>query len=143
MTVLTGVISYPIPAYQNVPIRTDFYKPQRFVISNVTLGLETTVTTTVDHDYVIGQQVRLIIPSSFGCFQLNEVKGYVLSIPADNQVVIYIDSSRNVDPFISATATTASPQILAIGDINSGIINATGRLNTGTFIPGSFQDISP
>lgn len=143
MTILSGVISYPIPLYQNVPIEPQFYQPRRFVISNISLGSTTTVTTTTNHDYVIGQEIRLIIPAQFGCFQLNEVLGYVLSIPTSDSVVVSINSSRNVDPFISTTATTASPQILAIGDINQGAINASGRVNTGTFIPGSFQDISP
>lgn len=138
-----GVLSYPIPLYQNAPIEPQFYKPRRFVIQDVTIGQTTLVTTTTDHDYVIGQEVRLIIPAQFGCFQLNEITGFVISIPSSTQVIVDINSAQNVDPFISATATTASPQILAIGDINTGKINATGRVNTGTFIPGSFQDISP
>ena len=143
MTVLPGVISYPIPIYQNLPIEPQFYQPRRFVIEDITLGVTTTVTTSTDHDYVIGQEIRLIIPAQFGCFQLNEVLGYVLSIPSNDSVVVSINSSTNVDSFISATATTASPQILAIGDINQGAINTHGRTLNGTFIPGSFQNISP
>lgn len=143
MTAERGVISFPIPLYQNVPIEPQFYQPRRFVIEDITLGATTTVTTTTDHDYVIGQEVRLIIPAQFGCYQLNEVLGYVLSVPSSDSVIININSLRNVDPFISATATTASPQILAMGDINQGAINSSGRVNNGTFIPGSFQNISP
>ncbi len=139
----TGVISYPIPPYQNLPIKAEYYEPNRFVISAVTLGKTTTITTTIDHNYVIGQTIRLIIPAKFGCFQLNEVQGYVLSIPATNQVVVSIDSSFNVDNFVSATATTASPQILAIGNVNSGQINNNGVNSNLTYIPGSFRDISP
>lgn len=137
------VISYPIPAYSNVPIHAEFYNPNRFVISDVTLGQTTIVTTTTDMNYVIGQQVRLLIPASFGCYQLNETFGYVLSIPADNEVEISIDSSRNVNQYIASSETTCVAQILAIGDINMGTINSTGRRNTGTFIPGSFIDVSP
>lgn len=137
-----GVISYPIPAYQNLPIDAQFYQPSRFEISNVQLGQTTVVTTSVDQNYVIGQEVRLLIPSSFGCFQLNETQGIVLSIPASNQVEVSIDSSQNVDPFTTSTATTVA-QILAIGDVNNGKTNAGGRINNGTFIPGSFVNISP
>ncbi len=143
MTTLPGVISYPIPAYQNLPIDADFYKPSRYEIEDVTLGRTTVIETTVNHDYVIGQQVRLIIPPSYGCIQLSEKKGYVIEIPSSVEVTLDIDSSRNVDPYIASSDPIVVAQILAIGDINSGAINITGRLNTGTFIPGSFQDISP
>ena len=142
MTALTGVISYPIPAYSNLPIDADFYEPSRFVISAITLGQTTTVTTTAAHNYVIGQQVRLIIPTAFGCRQLNESSGFVLSLPSTTQVQIDIYSAGG-NPFISATATTASPQILAIGDINSGQINNNGIISTLSYIPGSFINISP
>ena len=136
------VISYPIPAYANVPINAQFYQPSRFVISAVTLGQTTTVMTTVNHNYVIGQLVRLIIPPSFGCRQLNESQGYVLSIPSPNQMELSIDSLRNVDPYIASPASTAA-QTLAIGDINTGPINSSGRSPVITYIPGSFLDISP
>ena len=41
------------------------------------------------------------------------------------------------------TTQLTKSQILAIGDINSGNLNASGNVNTGTFIPGSFINISP
>lgn len=144
------VISYPIPPYSNVPIQAQYFQPSRFVISAVSLGINTTFTTTANLNYVIGQQVRILIPSSFGCTQLNETQGYVLSIPSANQVVVSINSSVNVDPFIASSITSpSSPQILAIGDINSGYTSSTGRSvptingNTNTQIPGSFINISP
>jgi hypothetical protein len=136
------VISYPIPPYSNVPIHAEYYNPNRFVISAVTLGLTTIITTTENMNFVIGQQIRLLIPPSYGCYQLNETLGYVLSIPQANQVEVSIDSSRNVDAYIASSDPTCVAQILPIGDINMGKINATGRRNTGTFIPGSFINVS-
>lgn len=135
------VISSPFPAYQNLPIEPQFYQPSRFVISAITLGMTTTVTTTVNNNYTIGQQVRLIIPPSFGCRQLNEQSGYVLSIPNPNQVVISINSV-GYDPYIASSAHTQA-QILAIGDVNSGQTNSNGRNSNLTYIPGSFINISP
>lgn len=135
------VISYPIPPYSNPPIEPQFYQPSRFVISNITLGSQTTVTTTEDHNYVIGNQVRLIIPPSFGTRGLNERSGYVISIPSSTQVLLDI-SSVEMDPFISSSATTKA-QILAIGDINSGPVNDSGRVDNITYIYGSFINISP
>ncbi len=136
------VISYPIPAYSNPPINPEFYIPSRFVISAITLGATTTITVTEDHNYVVGQLVRLIIPASFGSIQLNEKTGYVVVIPSSTQFTLDINSAQNVSPFISSSASTKA-QSLAIGDINTGVINSSGRTNTGTFIPGSFINISP
>lgn len=131
----------PIALYNNLPIEPQNYQPRFYFISTISLGLTTVVTTTVDHDYVIGQEIRIIISPSNGCRQLNEQTGFVLSIPASNQVEVSINSSMNVDPFTSSTAKT-QPQILAIGDINTGVTNQNGRTSTGTFIPGSFINIS-
>ena len=131
----------PIPAYSNPPIEPQYYQPRFYFIDDIYLGQTTTVTTTVDHDYVVGQLCRLIIPPKFGCTQLNDVPGYVISIPAPDQVVLSIDSSRNVDSFQSSLAIT-QPQIIAIGDVNTGQTN-TSRSGQLTYIPGSFINISP
>jgi hypothetical protein len=138
----------PVPPYANVAIQANFFQPSQFFISAITFGPTTTITTTVNNNYVVGQEVRLIIPPSFGCVQLNESSGFVLSIPSPNQVVVSINSSFNVDPFIASTAATKA-QILSIGDINSGytstnginILNTNG--NTNIAVPGSFINISP
>jgi len=135
------VISYPIPIYQNLPIEPQFYQPRMFFISDIALGQTTTITTTVDHDYVIGQECRLIIPPTFGTRELNNQTGFVIAIPASNQVTLDINS-QGFNTFISSSATT-QPQILAIGDVNTGEINTQGRINQITYINGSFINISP
>lgn len=135
-------ITGPIAPYNNLPIEPQNYNPNAFFISGITTGTSTTVTTTVNQNFVIGQLCRLIIPPTFGCRQLNEQQGYVVAIPNPNQVVLSINSSFNVDPFKSSPAFT-QPQILPVGDINNGTTNATGPNQTGTYIPGSFINVSP
>jgi len=216
MTSIGTVVSYPIPAYSNVPIEPQFYEPSRFVISDIIIGLTTVVTTSVNHNYVIGQEVRLLVPVPYGSFQLNNLSGFVISIPAANQVEINIDSSFanafDDDPFVAnisgatkalqcvltvdepvygpsvfisgvggmtqlngnvysilsqnATSITIAvnstlfstytaggtaetfpaysltPQIIAIGDSNSGQININAKVQN-IFVPGSFTNISP
>lgn len=132
------VISYPIPAYQNLPIRSNYYMPSRYEISAIANGQTTTITTSTDHNYVIGQLVRIHIPPTFGIRELNEQKGYVILIPAANQVTVDIDSSF-FNSFVSSIATT-KPQICAIGDINQGNFNQPQAENI--FIEGSFRNIS-
>lgn len=132
----------PVPPENNPPINPQYYEPSRFQIAAIGLGSSTLVTTTVDHNYVLGQLVRLLIGQTNGSIQLNEVPGYVINIPAANQVVLNIYSS-NANPFIPATSSSQSiPQIIAIGDINTGNVNM-GRTNNGLSPPGSFINISP
>jgi len=140
MTTLTGVVSFPIPPFSNLPIEAQFYQPSRFVISAITLGDPTIVTTTVDHNYVVGNQVRLLIPPGDGCTSLNGTFGYVVSVPASNQVSLGINSI-GLNAFINSN-TQQSAQIMAIGDVNTGQTN-TGRTGNLTYIPGSFLNISP
>lgn len=131
----------PVPPYNNPPIEPQFFQPSVFFISAITLGQTTTVTTTVNNNYVIGQECRLIIPNGYGSRGLNEQTGFVISIPAANQVVLNINSI-GIDPFINAGLPTQA-QIVAVGDVNSGIISSTGRVLLTTNIPGAFINISP
>lgn len=217
---LGGVISYPVPPYANVPIEPEYYQPSRFEISAISLGQNTTVTTSVDHNYVVGQQIRLLIPSIYGSYQLNNLQGLVIEVPISTSVLVNIDSTTatafvtspyvatitNIsildsshalvtannsfhlgnpvrfkdvsgtseinllvapitavspsDFTVSLNTTSFSPytsggvaslfifpqstaQIIAIGDVNSGVTNPNGRVSTTTNIPGSFINISP
>jgi hypothetical protein len=131
----------PIPPYSNPPIEPQYFQPSNFFISAISLGIRTVVTTSVNHNYVIGQLVRLIIPPSYGARQLNEQLSYVVDIPALNQVALDVNSF-NDDAFINSGLATPA-QINAVGDINNGIISATGRSVPTTNIPGAFINISP
>lgn len=132
----------PIAPENNPPIEPQFYKPSVFQISAISLGTTTTVTTSVDHNYVVGQLVRLLIPQPNGSFQLNELTAYVISIPTTNEVILDLDSTY-ASPFVASSPSDQFvPLIVAAGDINTGAIN-TGRSNNQTFIDGSFINISP
>ncbi len=135
------LISGPIPPFSNPPIEPQFYQPSRFLITALTLGITTTVTTSVDHNYVIGQEIRLLIPYGCGTIQIDSQTGEVISIPASNQVQVNINSI-DANAFVTTTFKQ-TPQIIPIGDVNSGQINSNGPMNVTTYIPGSFINISP
>lgn len=133
----------PTAPENNPPINPQYFQPSLFDISALVLGVNTLVTTSVNHNYVLGQNVRLLIPNTYGSIQINERQGIVIAIPAPNQVLVDINSI-GADLFIAAPSYgPTKPQIAAIGDVNSGPINANGRKNNGTFISGSFLNISP
>jgi hypothetical protein len=133
-------ISGPIALYSNVPIHPEYYKPRSYQISNITLGQTTIITTVKNQDYVIGQQIRVLVPNGYGCQQINEMTAFVLSLPSLNQVEISLDSTK-FDPFLMLSLRQI-PQIVAIGDVNTGHTNLDNK-HTKPWIPGSFRNISP
>jgi hypothetical protein len=139
-----SVISGPIAPESNPPIQPYFYLPGLFYITALSLGSTTTVTTNVNHNYVIGQEIRLLVPQSYGTRQVNNQTGFVIGIPAANQVVVTINS-QNANAFIASPAFPGNtmPQIVPVGDINTGLISSTGRSLPTTTIPGTFETISP
>ena len=139
----TPFIIGPIAPESNPPINPQYYLPRSYNIAQIQLGQTTLVTTTVNHDYVVGQLVRLLIPFMYKANQLNEQTAYVANIPNPNQLTLAL-YSLNSDLFVpNPTSGTTQPQVVAVGDLNTGSINSTGRTNLGTYIPGSFIDISP
>jgi len=140
----------PIAPERNPPITPQYYQPTAFNITAISLGPTTTFTITsppylpvpIANNFVLGQLVRILIPFTYGTRQLNEQTGYVIAL-SSNQVTVNINSTK-YDPFIANPAYGPTlPQILPIGDVNSGAINTTGRIQNGTTILGSFQNISP
>lgn len=133
----------PTPPYTNPTIHPEYYVPERYQISAITLGQTTTIQTSSAHDFVIGQQLRILIPATYGTRQLNEQSAYVISVPTTTSVVVDIDSSVNYDAFISSpTYGPTPPTVIPIGDINSGALNANGPSNMQNYINGSFRNIS-
>ncbi len=145
-------IKGPVAPFSNVPIAPQFFQPSQFVITGITFGTTTTFTLSnqingTAPNYVVGQQVRILIPEAYGSYQLNQQFGYVLSLPTTNSVEVGI-KSVGTNPFISNPTflfgqSQTQPQIVAMGDISSGQINSSATVNQGTLIPGSFQNISP
>lgn len=148
----------PIAPENNPPIEPQWFQPSLFPITAISYGINTTITTGtafgVTNNYVIGQLVRMNIPFPYGAQQLNGQEAYVIGIPGPNQVTININTSIGYNPFISSPSNaTTPPQIVAVGDINSGQINSTViqiqypptnlTIEEGTYVPGSFINISP
>ncbi len=116
------------------------YAPGVSVISNITLGATTIVDTTSAHNFVVGQEVAIRVPTIrgaptvWGPTQLNSlpnnftpgspVYGYVIAVTDYNTVVVNINSTNYTAfnpnlPFANVPGTTPA-QIVAVGDVNTG-----------------------
>lgn len=119
----------------------DLYVPFSDIITGITLGVTTVITLSVNHRFVVGQEVQIVIPSTpyvnttsvWGTQQLDS--NYVLNttgVPQQAYVTAVTPNSITVNinstgfaPFTYPTSAQAAmglnfPQVLAIGDQNSG-----------------------
>jgi hypothetical protein len=118
------------------------YFPGTSFISAITAPNGTTiptgtvlVDTTDAHNFVVGQEVALRVPSLWGSIELNSLPnvptpgspmyGYVDSVTDYNTVIVRITNSATFTAF-NSNQTVASvpglswPQIVAVGDVNTG-----------------------
>jgi hypothetical protein len=122
------------------------YTPTIVDIEDVSLSAEALVTTTIDHTFVIGQQVQFFIPPEWGMRQLQGRKGYVLSIPNPDEFVVNIDTTFFdvfVTPSPPALVVIDPAQVAGIGDQNTGTSSLGGIIANPNTIPGAYQNQPP
>lgn len=129
------------------------WQPRQKFIVGITLGATTTIKTSVDHGYSVGQLVTLQVPSDFGSVQLNGLRGRISSVPAADEFVVDIDSSAatafafpasGAVPFSFAQVEPAGSQTtLAQGNVTPGASENAGvrGLLLGSSVIGSAGNV--
>lgn len=129
----TALAAQTVPTVKKV-LYPFLYVPQDNVISGITLGATTTVTTTMYHNFEVGQEVAFRIPPQWGTIQLNSlpntvipgspIYGYVISVTDNWTFVVNINSAAyttfNTNPSSPSLPGLNYPQVLSVGDINTG-----------------------
>jgi hypothetical protein len=67
----------------------DKYKPRSRYIVGITTATST-ITTSIDHGYTVGEKVRLTIPEGFGTMELNGKAVTITSVPTASTFVVDI-----------------------------------------------------
>jgi hypothetical protein len=131
----TALSGSPTGAFMKKVLYPYLYFPGTSFISAITTGTTTTIDTTDAHNFVVGQEVALRIPAPYGTIQLNSlpntvipgspIYGYVIAVTDYNTVVLNIDSTgytafNSNQTFASVAAGLQFPQIVAVGDVNTG-----------------------
>lgn len=160
----TALSGSPTGAYVKKVLNPFLYAPGYGVITAVSTGSTTAVTTTAPHNLVVGQEVALRIPSAWGITQLNSlpnttipgspIYGYVTIVNSTTQVTLNINSSSYTaytsNQTVASTPGLSFPLIVPVGDVNTGgvaysggnlypspVVNAVSTIN-GPAISGAF-----
>lgn len=149
----SGFAAVATAGYMKKVLYADLYVPQGVSITAIGTGASTTITCAQKHNFKVGQEVYFVVPPAFGMTQLDTLvynaanvvpqQAYVVSIPADNQIVVNIDSSGYTAFAYPTSAVFAAgvtlPQVLAIGDQNTGYSAVNGNQPPSPItIPGAF-----
>jgi hypothetical protein len=136
----TALAASPAGAFVRKVLYPFLYLPGDNVISALSFGATTTVTTTTNHNYVVGQEIAFRIPTVYGSTQLNSlpntvipgspIYGYVTAVTANNVFVCSINSTGytafNTNQPVSSVPGLQFPQVVAVGDVNTGGFPYTG-----------------
>lgn len=98
---------------------TSVYTPFVTGISAITQANPAVITTSVNHGFVIGNEVTFQIPNGWGMLQLNGLSGYITAI-SSNTITVNINTST-FDAFVVPATSHISPaQVIPAGDANFG-----------------------
>jgi len=94
-----------------------YYYPRAATITGITAANPIVVTTSTNHGYSVGQQVRIRVPSVFGMVQANNLQGVITAVSTTTLTIGSIDSSAFTA--FAFPATTSVPfsfaQVTPIG----------------------------
>lgn len=130
----TALSGSPAGAYVRQVLYPFLYVPGLSFISAITTGTTTTVTTTNNHNFVVGQEIGFRIPSVYRTTQLNELPNntvpgspvyyYVTAVNSNTQFVCNANSTAftafNSNQTVASVPGLQLPQVVAVGDVNSG-----------------------
>lgn len=130
----TALSGSPAGAYVRQVLYPWNYLPGVNTIAGIGLGTTTLVNCTSNHNFVVGQEVAFRIPAVYGTTQLNSlpnnttpgspVYGYVTSILSNTSFNVNINSTGyttfNSNQPVSSVAGLSFPQVVAVGDVNTG-----------------------
>lgn len=102
------------------------------------IGDSILVTTSVDHMFVVGNQVSFSIPAEYGMRQLSGKTGYVTSVLNTDQIIVNINAV-DFNSFITPVAAFDPAQVIPIGDSNYGTLSPGGIPENPNTVPGAFN----
>jgi hypothetical protein len=107
------------------------FQPAMRIISSITNGFPTVVTTTFNHQYQSGIIVRLVIPDGFGMPEANGLQGSII-ITGDTTFEVAIDS-REFSSFSYPSSFPANRQYAQV--VPFATLNSEWKLATKNALP--------
>lgn len=85
------------------------YYPRRRFITKLSQAASAVVTTSVDHGYTVGQEIRFNVPDGYGMTEINGLSGTITAVTASTFTVNIDSSGFTAFAFPAAAAVPFSP----------------------------------
>lgn len=143
--------------YRRIAYDPLFYPTRRFIV-NITQAAQAVITTSVNHAYTVGQQVRMNVSAPYGMVEMDGLTGNIVAITAST-FTVDIDSSAFtaftfplaasipfsqaiVDPVgETANANISNPNLLDDATVNTGFIGIQLAGGTADSPAGQANDV--
>jgi hypothetical protein len=113
---------------QKINPQVAWYPRWRF-ITKITQATSAVVTTSVDHGYQVGADIRFSVSSSFGMTQINGLVGTITAVPSTSTFTVNINSTA-FTAFAFPTSAVAAAGVQFPQAIPLGIDPPTGDNST-------------
>jgi len=90
--------------------------PARRIIANISQAASAVVTTTVQHNYVVGQEVTFRIKKPFGMVQLDGLTGSITAVTQFTFTVNIDTTAFTAFTWATFTKAVTLPQVLPVGE---------------------------
>jgi hypothetical protein len=118
--------------YRKIKFDQIFYPARRFVV-NISQAAQAVVTTSVDHNYTVGQAVRMHVPAAFGMIEMDNLVGNIVAITADTFTLDIDSSAFTAFRFPLAAAIPFTPAIVVpLGEEANAFQSDPNLLNDAT-----------
>jgi len=122
--------------YRRIAFDPLFYPTRRFIV-NISQAAQAVVTTSVDHGYTVGQELRMHVPAAFGMIEMDNLAVDVVAVTADTFTINVDSTGFTAFRFPLAAAIPFTPAIVApLGEEANAVNSDPNLLNDATVNTG-------
>lgn len=118
--------------YRRIAFDPIFYPRHRSIV-NISQAAQAVVTTSVDHGYTVGQELRMRVPAAFGMIEMDNLEVDVVAITAETFTINVDSTGFTAFHFPLAAAIPFTPALVVpIGEEANALNSDPNLLNDAT-----------
>lgn len=133
LTYMSTIVAATTGTYRVVPFDPLFAPRYRFATA-ITAASSAVVTTSMLHEYVVGQKIKMVVPSAFGMTEMDGLTGTITAV-STSTFTLDIDSSAFtafVFPLTAAATFSSALAVPAGEDTAQALLSSSNVLGGAT-----------